>query len=173
MQVEADASIAGIHGRPYLPWDDVQATPGNDKNGYCAHTSVLFATWHRPYLALFEVCHSFKLRHDSLNVMLTDIQQVLYGHIQHIAALWPAGPDRDRYVVAAVNFRIPYWDWAATPVTGQSIYPAAVSGPPGISVAGPVGTQTIANPLFSYSFKPLDTTMMPDYPVCAVLLLQT
>jgi tyrosinase len=105
--------------------------------------------------------------------MLTGIQQVLYGHIQQIAALWPAGPDRDRYVAAAVNFRIPYWDWAATPVTGQSIYPAAVSGPPGISVAGPVGTQTIANPLFSYSFKPLDTTMMPDYPVRAVLLRQT
>lgn len=23
--------------------------------GYCTHSSILFPTWHRPYLALFEV----------------------------------------------------------------------------------------------------------------------
>ena len=46
--------IAGIHGRPFIPWDGVSATPG-DSGGYCTHTIALFPTWHRPYLALFEV----------------------------------------------------------------------------------------------------------------------
>ena len=43
----------GIHGRPYLPWDGVGTAPG-DGGGYCTHTSNLFLTWHRPYLALYE-----------------------------------------------------------------------------------------------------------------------
>ena len=28
---------------------------GNEETGYCQHMSVLFATWHRPYLSLMEV----------------------------------------------------------------------------------------------------------------------
>lgn len=49
----------GIHGYPNVPgangWDNVQGLPG-DGVGYCTHGSVLFPTWHRPYMALFEVC---------------------------------------------------------------------------------------------------------------------
>jgi hypothetical protein len=48
-------SISGIHGEPYVSWDGVQATAGNENSGYCTHNSVLFPTWHRPYLALYEV----------------------------------------------------------------------------------------------------------------------
>jgi tyrosinase len=47
--------IGGIHGEPFVPWDNVQSVPGNDQNGYCPHSSIIFPTWHRPYLALFEV----------------------------------------------------------------------------------------------------------------------
>jgi len=47
--------IGGIHGEPFVPWDNVQPVPGNEQNGYCHHSSILFPTWHRPYLALFEV----------------------------------------------------------------------------------------------------------------------
>lgn len=47
--------IAGIHGRPFIPWDGVAASSGDQNNGYCAHSMALFTTWHRPYLALFEV----------------------------------------------------------------------------------------------------------------------
>lgn len=47
--------IAGIHGRPYISWDGVQATAGDQNSGYCTHSSILFPTWHRPYLALYEV----------------------------------------------------------------------------------------------------------------------
>jgi tyrosinase len=45
--------IAGIHGQPILPWND--ATRDKDVTGYCTHSSVLFPTWHRAYMLLFEV----------------------------------------------------------------------------------------------------------------------
>lgn len=48
--------IAGIHGRPYRPWGGVKGTNNPGWQGYCTHSSILFASWHRPYLALFEVC---------------------------------------------------------------------------------------------------------------------
>lgn len=54
-KVDSFYQIAGIHGRPYLPWDGVPAASGSHGGGYCPHNSVLFPTWHRPYLQLFEV----------------------------------------------------------------------------------------------------------------------
>lgn len=135
----------GIHGRPYTPYDGVQATTGNQNNGYCNHVSILFPTWHRPYLALFE--------------------QVLYGFIQQIAAQYPQGPTRDNFVAAAKNFRIPYWDWAASPPSGQSVLPTSVGGSSTVLIDGPNGSQLIGNPLFSYLFDPLNTTDLPDPPV--------
>jgi tyrosinase len=57
--------ISGIHGQPYRPWDNVTSAGANapfpsgttrwDKTGYCSHGSVIFPTWHRAYLAQFEV----------------------------------------------------------------------------------------------------------------------
>ena len=44
--------LLGIHGRPYRSWSGVK---GVQASGYCTHSSILFPTWHRPYLALFEV----------------------------------------------------------------------------------------------------------------------
>ena len=44
--------VAGIHGLPYVEWDGVS---GQYLLGYCTHQSILFPSWHRPYLALFEV----------------------------------------------------------------------------------------------------------------------
>ncbi|KAH8647567.1 common central domain of tyrosinase-domain-containing protein [Tricladium varicosporioides] len=136
--------IMGIHGRPYLPFDNVEAAADMQDHGYCTHQSILFPTWHRPYLALYE--------------------QVLHGLVEQIAGEYPAGPVRDRYMTAAANFRIPYWDWAAAPPTGESILPISVGGSPSINIDGPAGEQTIANPLFSYSFKPLNTNQFPDAP---------
>lgn len=48
-------SFPGIHGRPYVPWDGIGTAPGFG-GGYCTHTSNMFLPWHRPYLALIEVC---------------------------------------------------------------------------------------------------------------------
>ena len=36
--------IAGIHGRPFVPWNQVAYTPGG-AGGYCTHSSTLFPTW--------------------------------------------------------------------------------------------------------------------------------
>jgi len=55
--------ISGIHGQPHRPWDGVKSAnfqptgSSVDRNsGYCSHGSALFPTWHRAYLAQFEVC---------------------------------------------------------------------------------------------------------------------
>jgi tyrosinase len=128
-----------------MPFDGVEPIFGNSNNGYCTHLSILFPTWHRPYLALYE--------------------QVLHGLIQQIALAWPAGPVQDQYVAAAKNFRIPYWDWAAVPSGGGHVLPDSVGGSSTMLVNGPNGTQNIWNPLYSYEFKPLDTSQMPDQPV--------
>ncbi|RKF78107.1 Tyrosinase [Golovinomyces cichoracearum] len=137
-------NIAGIHGRPFKSFDGVEPQPGNQNNGYCTHVSILFPTWHRPYLALYE--------------------QILYGTIQEIAQRYPAGVMRDRYSAAAVKFRIPYWDWAATRSAGEKILPDSIVQSSGINVNGPNGRQLIANPLYSYRFQPLDPAQLPNNP---------
>lgn len=51
-------AIAGIHGQPYTAWNGASGSFTQEKwgfGGYCTHGSVLFPTWHRPYLLLFEV----------------------------------------------------------------------------------------------------------------------
>ena len=52
--------IGGIHGYPYIPWDESTASKkvAEDEDrwgGYCTHGSTLFPTWHRPYIAAYEV----------------------------------------------------------------------------------------------------------------------
>ncbi|KAG4436593.1 hypothetical protein IFR05_007913 [Cadophora sp. M221] len=135
--------IAGIHGRPFIPFDNVQPKPGNEQAGYCHHVSILFPTWHRPYLALYE--------------------QAIHEKVQQIAQQYPVGSIRDQYMAAAANFRIPYWDWAVSPSGGRSILPDSVMSP-SVVVNGPAGVQTIANPLYNYRFQPLDSDQLPDYP---------
>ena len=47
---------------------------------------------------------------------------------------------------------------------GGSVLPSSVESP-SVTVDGPYGTQTIANPLFSYRFNPLSSSDFPDSPV--------
>lgn len=137
--------IAGIHGRPFIPWDNVPFAPGRS-GGYCTHSSILFPTWHRPYVALFE--------------------QVLYGLVQDIAASFG---NQSFCIAAAASFRTPYWDWAAPASAGQDTMPASISSSAPVLVTTPNGTQMIPNPLYRYHFNPLDSTQLPDYPVSVIL----
>lgn len=115
--------IAGIHGYPNVPWDGVV---GNGSGvGYCTHNSILFPTWHRPYMALFE--------------------QVVWNKSQIIAQQYPDG-QRDTYLAAAETLRVPYWDWSM-----QADMPAVVNIPT-VSINTPSGQQTVSNPLYSYIF---------------------
>ena len=47
--------LGGIHGLPYKPWNGVTGIGDQTWGGYCTHGSVLFPTWHRPYVMLYEV----------------------------------------------------------------------------------------------------------------------
>lgn len=129
--------IAGIHGRPYSPWDDVQPFPGNNNPGYCAHVLNIFLSWHRPYLALFE--------------------QTLFEHIIDAVNDFPRGAQRQRYASAALSWRFPYWDWAAPPPSGESVYPSSMQSPT-VNVTTANGTATIPNPLYSYQFHPISSS---------------
>lgn len=92
--------IAGIYGRPFISWDNVAFAPGRT-GGYCTHSSTLFPTWHRPYVALFE--------------------QVLHGIVQDIA--WSfAGPSQARYVAAASMWRLPYCTYFSESPVSSRLY---------------------------------------------------
>jgi len=65
------------------------------------------------------------------------------------------GSDQQRYLAAAQALRIPYWDWAVTPASGQNAIPDSMTQP-GISVNTPQGQQMIVNPLYKYEFHPVD-----------------
>lgn len=134
--------IAGIHGLPYQTWPaldwnkDIKEPEGGDKKervrGFCTHTSILFLTWHRPYLALFEA--------------------VLYKHVNDIASgIDDSSAEKAKYVAAAKEFRMPYWDWARKNV---SIFPEeALSNE--ISFSGPPSRNSVHpkyNPLFQAPF---------------------
>ena len=72
-----------------------------------------------------------------------------------VANQFPEGELRDNYTAAASTLRVPYWDWAMTPPSGQNSLPDSVAQPT-ITVTTPNGTQTIANPLYSYTFHPME-----------------
>ncbi|KAF1963307.1 Di-copper centre-containing protein [Byssothecium circinans] len=135
--------IAGIHGRPWISWDGVEGD-ANDKSqhqGYCQHSSILFPTWHRPYLALFE--------------------EVLYLNARQVILEWPNGTFKDTHLAVLPSLRLPFWDWAAVPPIGEGSMPWSIQRPT-IPVTLPSGPTTIPNPLFSYHFEPIPTWQSPD-----------
>ncbi|KAJ8112746.1 hypothetical protein OPT61_g4959 [Boeremia exigua] len=133
--------VAGIHGRPFIPWDDVAGRPQPPegyKEGYCHHSSNLFPTWHRPFLAL--------------------VEERIYYHAREVVSESPEGDWKSRMTAVLPALRIPYWDAAAVPPVGTGSYPWSVQRKT-IEVELPDGTgsirTTIPNPLYSYSFHPL------------------
>ncbi|KAF2030837.1 Di-copper centre-containing protein [Setomelanomma holmii] len=139
-------SIAGIHGRPFMPWGGVEKDP-QGSSGYCRHSSNIFATWHRPFLALFE--------------------ERIYQNAQEVISLFPEGEFKNRMSEALHSFRLPYWDAAAVPPIGEGSYPWCVQRKT-IEVELPCGTSTcrgfIANPLYSYVFHPLPVESFRSVP---------
>lgn len=131
-------AISGIHGRPYIGWNGETAT-GTPNTGYCTHSSILFPTWHRPYLALYE--------------------QAIHAQMQTLVSQFPAA-QQSRWQNAVNGFRIPYWDWA----TNNAQMPAILTTPT-VTVTQTTGQQqTINNPLFSYNFPSLSRSDFPDSP---------
>lgn len=149
--IDSYFQIAAIHGMPWTSWDgvagrleDKELEDGtviqkNPDMGYCPHFQVLFGTWHRPYLVLFE--------------------QKLQTIAKSIAGQFPT-TTRSRYQDAANKLRLPFWDWAKALPNDQPIIPLSMSNEKA-RVAFPNGTAaTIDNPLFDYNFHPLDNTQI-------------
>nr|POE68798.1 tyrosinase [Quercus suber] len=124
--------IAGIHGVPRQDWDGVgQCDECGDADGYCTHDSVLFPAWHRVYMALFE--------QEFLKISL------------EVANSYPSS-SRARMLAAQSTLRFPYWDWSANPDSGSSTLPSTISSP-SVTIEGPSGQETVANPLYTYRFS--------------------
>jgi tyrosinase len=139
--------ISGIHGQPNRSWnrqppssDWVPNTPNGDarRYTYCAHSSLVFPTWHRAYLAQFE--------------------QGLYVHA---AALAPAL----RAEKVLERFRIPYFDpLLPRQVAGRQY----TYGIPIILTLPRINVKRTAdgpwtlmdNPLYSYKFSNADRAQM-------------
>jgi tyrosinase len=103
--------------------------------GYCPHSSSLFGSWHRPYLALFE--------------------QILHDRAIDVATEYPAGAPREKAMELASKLRLPYWDWAVDPPDSDGCIPGSLRRR-AATVTFPNGTTgEIANPLYQYDFHPL------------------
>ncbi|CAI7673953.1 unnamed protein product [Penicillium viridicatum] len=126
--------VAGIHGQPFVRWDDPSPEPM--KNGYCFHSHVIFPIWHRPYVLLFE--------------------QVVYDIM--IKEIIPQFPEAHQasWREQADSWRLPFWDWARNGrVPDLAKYPTiTVSSPEG-------GSVRINNPLFQFRM-PTDKPMRSE-----------
>ncbi|KZS90384.1 Di-copper centre-containing protein [Sistotremastrum niveocremeum HHB9708] len=118
--------IAGIHGLPLIPWDEntQSKSPGY---GYCTHNSILFPTWHRPYMFLFE-------------------QRIYEIMIQEVIPQSVPPNDRPEYIALAKDFRLPFWDWAKKPTDLP-----AIAKDPTISVFFPQAKYSIPNPFYKFT----------------------
>ncbi|KAH7136840.1 tyrosinase [Dactylonectria estremocensis] len=122
--------VAGIHGKPYVEFNNAGASTSNGWRGYCPHGENLFLPWHRPYLVLFE--------------------QRLVATAVKLANSYPSKV-RAKYLSAARNLRAPYWDWAAQDSVPTATVPSRLT----INIPnGKGGTKkfTVDNPLATYKY---------------------
>ncbi|THH26781.1 hypothetical protein EUX98_g7401 [Antrodiella citrinella] len=129
--------IGGIHGLPYTQWNgsgDTEPFP-QSWGGYCTHGTVIFPTWHRPYVALFE--------------------QLLQQHAVCIAKQYL---NENRWIAAATSLRAPYWDWASNIVP-----PPEVLELEELTITTPRGREKVKNPLLRYTFDPIDPSFPEPY----------
>ncbi|ODH17048.1 hypothetical protein ACO22_06311 [Paracoccidioides brasiliensis] len=133
--------ISGIHGMPYLPWNGEEVPKNGPKpTGYCTHSTVLFPSWHRPYVALYEQC----------------IQEIIATEI--FPKIPTSDKDYEKYKTATETFRIPYWDWALPPPDSQqeviNKWLPPTSQEKEVPNLVPGFPEVIDNPLYQYSLKP-------------------
>jgi len=132
---ESFYQIGGIHGLPYIDWNQ---SPRDGQNGYCVHGTVLFPTWHRPYVVVFE--------------------QVINKLAVKIAADYKI--DNDQWTKAAIDLRQPFWDWGKEETT---IPPPEVISLEKVEIINSDGaTVLVDNPFLFYKFKTGQTSTFPS-----------
>lgn len=144
--------IGGIHGLPPTSWNysGSEGPVSGKRVGYCAHGMVIFPTWHRPYICLFEV-RLFTPPLKPLPGHVTIMQQALQQKALKIVGEDPCY-DSNQWQEAAKTLRAPYWDWALK--EGGGVPPEEVITRRDITVHTPHGPMTMKNPLLSYTFHP-------------------
>ncbi|KAF5391307.1 hypothetical protein D9757_001938 [Collybiopsis confluens] len=138
-QIDSFFQIGGIHGLPYISWDGSgsEAVDPEAWEGYCTHGSVLFPTFHRPYVLL--------------------IEQAIQRAAIAIAATYTV--NKAQYQNAALNLRQPYWDWARNPVPADEVISLDT-----VTITNPSGQRvSVPNPLRRYTFHPIDDSFPDPY----------
>ncbi|KAH8722111.1 tyrosinase [Ilyonectria robusta] len=120
--------VAGIHGKPYIEWNNSGKMNSDGWQGYCPHGERLFLTWHRPYVVLYE--------------------QILVATAQRIAAEYPQRY-RSQYVAAARNLRAPFWDWGSDDIP-NAVVPSKMTV--NIPSGNGIKATQIDNPLSTFKF---------------------
>jgi tyrosinase len=129
--------VAGIHGRPYIPWGGAKGQSQWAFGGYCVHGSVLFPTWHRPYLALFEQL----------------IQQNAMVHAQLHTV------DTGGWAKAALDLRLPYWGWEK-----GTVLPDVIIDSPTVTITDYSGKKVqVDNPFMRYRFRAKPLPLGPRF----------
>ena len=92
---------------PFESWQNDPTPPAypNIQAGYCTHRSVLFVPWHRPYLALYEVCWvpGFKV---TGYYHVDAVKQIIFAYAEKIAEGF-TGPKAREYAEALEQVRLP------------------------------------------------------------------
>ena len=142
---------------PYLAWDGAGEDDPAEQTGYCTHGSVLFPTWHRPYVALYEVCNIHISPYMLLPLTRQNIQQILQKHAIDIAETYTV--DKQRWQQVAADLRQPFWDWAS-----EIVPPRQVIADAQVTYTASDGSRKqMANPLYQYRFHPVDTDFDSPY----------
>ncbi|KAH6906532.1 tyrosinase [Coprinopsis sp. MPI-PUGE-AT-0042] len=139
--------VAGVHGMPHVPWDE----PGMYHPQYCEHGTLIFGSWHRPYMLLFE-------------------QRLYEIMVNDIIPKYPVDKQAAMKAQADIT-RLPYWDWALKKNRTQDGKPVLAYDVPlivkekEVEVSVPEGgTRKIPNPF--YNFKADDA--MGEYAITAL-----
>ncbi|GJE90067.1 di-copper centre-containing protein [Phanerochaete sordida] len=141
--------IAGIHGLPFSQWSGDPAKKKSDFDpedpkdsqpvpsrfgGYCNHGSVVFPTWHRPYVMAIE---------QAIGDIAVELAKRISANNANEATQWHD---------AAQALRFPFWDWAAEKVATNGVPRVLTDVKVDITMPGGT-TKSVDNPLSYYKFK--------------------
>ncbi|KAF3921366.1 Tyrosinase [Dactylellina cionopaga] len=128
--------IAGIHGVPtYTDINDIEYRTGT----FCHHGALAFPSWHRPYMAL--------------------IEEYIQAHMMAIAEAYKTQELKEKYIKAATEWRLPYWDPAKIVEEGHyngTGIPSLITWPQRDVYHPEHEWICISNPLYSYKYHNID-----------------
>ncbi|KAG8932443.1 hypothetical protein FRC02_001122 [Tulasnella sp. 418] len=148
-QLIAHYQVGGIHGLPPVKWNGSGGDDSVSDNwkGYCTHSTNIFPTWHRPYVALYE--------------------QVLQQYAIEKANEYQQQPAGKTWVAIAEALRLPYWDWAAKAIPPDEVinqdHIDIVTPDDKLNPDGSWTTTSVVNPLWGYHFTPPLDKSFSDY----------